>query len=287
MPHQTLRSTSLADPRNARHVRREDALKALLRVSPPDVWYDVLRRADPDTHGALILWMVNQKDCDFAVAVHAFLQSAPDYAVRRGLPLPAHPGPDQIWAAVIHNWHRGLYRSHEIACDAGDLQGFARLLRAALDQRRPDTLSFPVPAPLLDLDGGRPVSVPASASPDQSFRVWHLYRALGLRVDPAPPGLRRVLAHALRGMEEHLGTLRARVTALRFWRHRHLFESHEAFVDWVSFYFVNRARHDEILRLRLASAEPNPALRFGAAMGLSAAFGLLIASAASLGLLRF
>ena len=280
------RRTSLAETRSYWRLSREDALKLRLRRSPPDLWYEIARRADPNHHADLLFWMLNQKQCDFAVAAHILLTGPIRYHIEAQTPLPTHPDETTLWAVVLMNWMRGHYRAHDVACDRADLDPHLDSLRATLAARKGKETSFPMPEALLDLSGGHVTQLAAADDPDQDPDLWRLCHDLELTTLSAPPGLGRHVAQAQRTVRKLLIKGRDWVLAQRFQRRRHLFATQGAYLDWVSDYYVNRSRHDEILARLTDIHDPNPALRFGTAAVISAAMGFMVLGGAALGLME-
>ena len=106
------------------------ALKQVLKETPADHWYDVIRRADSVDHVDLIHWMVSQPRCDRSVALHALLNSDLLGVLNAG-------GTTDDCGPVVHtileNVAKGRYGDHVVDCKP-DLRYMARLVRQALDK---------------------------------------------------------------------------------------------------------------------------------------------------------
>lgn len=175
----------------------ETALRHILGPAPQDLWLDTIRRAKGPEHDGLIFWMLNQTQCDFAVAVHAFYRSDPSQHLDLPRPLPARPGPADIFAQVLLNWDTGYYRTHKLAVQNQDVdpRQLVRINQKVMARRR-GSLPFSIPPRFLQPQGGEPAQVPAHLSPDDARHLWPLYADLGLRVPAAAPGLPRQVAKA-------------------------------------------------------------------------------------------
>ena len=175
----------------------EIRLRRLLKRSPQDLWLDTLRRAHGPEHNSLVYWMLNQTECDFAIAAHAFYRSNPAYHLDNPKPLPQRPGPSQLFALVLLNWDTGSYRTHRIQLGAEDAEprAIARL-RQKMMAHPQGSLPFKVPQRFLAPTGGAPMKVPPHLLPDEAPHLWSLYAELGLAVDEAPPGMARKIARA-------------------------------------------------------------------------------------------
>lgn len=173
----------------------EFLLRRVLKSSPQDLWLDTIRRARGTEHDGLVYWMLNQTECDFAVAVHAFYRSNPAQYLDNPRPLPLRPGPKGIFALLLLNWDTGSYRTHRLMVEPIDAD--ARLL-AQINQKvlvHPrGSLPFNIPPQFLDPIGGSPAQVPSHLSPDDAHHLWPVYADLGLRVPRVAPGLKRTIA---------------------------------------------------------------------------------------------
>ena len=175
----------------------EAAVRRVLKSAPQELWLDTIRRTQGAAHDGLVFWMINQTQCDFAVAVHAFYRSDPGQYLDLLRPLPAQPGPDDIFAQVLMNWDTGYYRTHDLAVSNQDVEP-RQLVR--LNQKvmaRPQaSLPYSIPKRFLDPKGGMSFTLAPALSPDDAKHLWPLYAKLGLQVPPAAPGIRRKLAVA-------------------------------------------------------------------------------------------
>ena len=183
----------------------ETALRRILNAAPQDLWLDTIRRTRLPQHDSLVHWMLNQVKCDFAVAAHAFYRSSPDQHIDNARPLPTRPEPSELFAQVLLNWDKGYYRTHDLRTDIRDADPrMIRRVNQKLIARPRGALPFKVPSKLLELDGGRPVSLPSHLRPDDAAHLWQIYNDLGLRVPPSPPGMARRVAKA-RGLIDRIG----------------------------------------------------------------------------------
>ena len=141
--------------------------------------------------------MLDQTECDFSVAAHAFHHSNPAVHLDNPKPLPPQPGPGQVFAQILMNWDKGYYRSHKLLVEARDApaRSIARLKQKCMARPR-GSLPFTIPARLLIPTGGEPLNLPSYLSPDDAAHLWPIYNALGLRVPAAAPGLPRRMAKA-------------------------------------------------------------------------------------------
>jgi hypothetical protein len=173
----------------------EAALHRVLKSAPQDLWLDTIRRTKGAEHDGLIFWMLNQPQCDFAIAVHAFYRSDPGMHLDIPRPLPARPGPSDLFAQVLLNWDTGYYRTHDLAIEKQDVDPrlLVRIGQKVMARPR-GSLPFNIPPRFLQPQGGRPAQVPPHLSPDDAKHLWPLYANLGLRVPPAAPGLKRKIA---------------------------------------------------------------------------------------------
>lgn len=175
----------------------EAALRKVLKSAPQDLWLDTIRRTNGPAHDTLIFWMINQTQCDFAVAVHAFYRSDPGKFLDLPRPLPAKPEPADIFAQLLINWDTGYYRTHNLAVENQDAdpRQLVRINQKVMARPRA-SLPFSIPKRFLDPKGGMTFTLPPDLSPDYAKHLWPLYAALGLQVPPAAPGLRRKIARA-------------------------------------------------------------------------------------------
>ncbi|WP_296372591.1 hypothetical protein [Yoonia sp.] len=172
-------------------------LLRILKSAPQDLWLDTIRRAKPRVHDELVFWMLNQTECDFAVAAHAFYHSDPAHYLDDPRPLPPHPAPGQTFAQVLINWDKGYYRTHKLQLELRDVhpRTVAGLNQKSMARPR-GSLPFAIPARFLDPWGGKPIALPPYLSPDDAIHLWPIYAALQLRVPDDPPGLPRQIAKA-------------------------------------------------------------------------------------------
>ena len=173
------------------------ALKRILKSAPQDLWLDTIRRAGIKSHSELICWMLDQTECDFAVAVHAFYHSDPAYHLDTPKPLPSRSVPGQVFGQVLINWDKGYYRSHKLQVEVRDAHPrvIARINQKSMARPR-GSLPFTIPTRLLDPTGGEALNLPRHMSPEDAAHLWPIYNALGLRVPSAAPGLPRRMAKA-------------------------------------------------------------------------------------------
>ncbi len=185
----------LPNPTRARISDSEFRLRNLLKRAPQDLWLDTIRRTRGDAHNGLIYWMLSQPQCDFAVAAHAFYRGNPANHVDNPQPLPARPGPDNLFAVVLFNWDTGSFRTHKLKAEAQDAHPrmIARLNQKLLVHQH-GNLPFRIPPEFQRPEGGQPLQVPAHLSPDDNPQIWALYADLGLQVPDDPPGFRRKIA---------------------------------------------------------------------------------------------
>jgi len=188
-----------APPKTSKPKRSESeiTLRRLLKSSPQDLWLDTLRRSQRPQHNSLIYWMLNQIECDFAIAAHAFYHSDPASHLDNPKPLPSRPSASDIFALVLLNWDTGSYRTHRLKIGVEDVS--PRMI-AQINQKvmvHPQgALPFRIPDRFLDPTGGAPVNVPAHMSPDDAAHLRPIYDNLGLTIDDAPPGISRQIARA-------------------------------------------------------------------------------------------
>ncbi|WP_333711826.1 hypothetical protein [Yoonia sp.] len=182
------------NPNRARISDSEFQLRRLLKEAPQDLWLDTIRRTRGDAHNGLIYWMLSQPQCDFAVAAHAFYRTNPAQHVENPQPLPARPGPDNLFAVVLFNWDTGSFRNHKLRVEPQDAHPrlIARLNQKLLVHEAAG-LPFRIPPQLQRPKGGQTAQVPARFSPEDVRDIWSLYADLGLQVPDSPPGIRRTL----------------------------------------------------------------------------------------------
>lgn len=185
----------------------EAALRRVLKDAPQDLWLDTIRRTKGRMHDRLIHWMICQTQCDFAIAVHAFYKADPAHHLDLPRPLPAKPGPSDIFAQLLVNWDMGYYRTHNLAVEARDVETrqLVRINQKVMARPR-GSLPFRIPARFLDPQGGQRMRLSADQSPDNARHLWPLYAALDLAVPDTAPGVSRKVANALR-MMPGFGTL--------------------------------------------------------------------------------
>lgn len=168
------------------------ALKSILKTAPQDLWLDTIRRASVGIHDDLIYWMLDQAECDFAVAAHAFYRSNPAHHLDNPRPLQLRPAPGQIFAQVLVNWDKGFYRTHALLVEPRDAypRAIARLNQKTI-ARPHGSLPFTIPTRFLNPVGGEPMTLPEHFSPANSESLWPIYNALQLWVPSTKPGLPR------------------------------------------------------------------------------------------------
>ena len=173
----------------------EDEIRQVLKGGPQDLWLETIRRARYASHNTLVSWMLNQPECDFAIAVHAFYRSNPAQHLDDPKPLPLHPSDDQIFARVLVNWDTGSFRTHRLRVEERDapLRQISRLNQKVIARPR-GSLPFQVPQRFLEPRGGELMHLPAHQSPDNSHHLWDKYAKAGLDVPPIAPGLARKIA---------------------------------------------------------------------------------------------
>lgn len=171
------------------------ALRRILKDAPQDLWLDTIRRAKADQHDGLVYWMLNQTECDFAIAVHAFYRSDPARYLDNPAPLPVRPGPSDIFACVLLNWDTGSYRTHKLRVEEVDAPAriLSRVNQKAMARPR-GSLPFNIPQRFLQPNGGVPLHLPAHLCPDNAHHLWPVYHGLGLNVPESAPGLKRNVA---------------------------------------------------------------------------------------------
>ena len=185
------------NPNRARISESEFRLRNLLKHAPQDLWLDTIRRTRGDAHNGLIYWMLSQPQCDFAVAAHAFYRSNPANQVDHPQPLPARPGPDNLFAVVLFNWDTGSYRSHKLKVQAQDAHPrMISRLNQKLLVHAAGSLPFRIPNELCRPTGGQSALVPSHLDPDNNPEIWPLYADLGLAVPDSAPGFLRKIARA-------------------------------------------------------------------------------------------
>ena len=175
----------------------EVKLRRILRESPQDLWLDTIRRTRSDAHNSLIFWMLNQPECDFSIAVHAFYRSDPILHIDNPKPLSLRAGADNLFAVVLVNWDTGFFRSHNLKVEPVDAHPriVSRLNERIAEVPRGE-LPFNIPRKMLDPTGGEAALVPQHLSPDDTAHLWPLYTDLGLRVPDVEPGLTRRMERA-------------------------------------------------------------------------------------------
>lgn len=185
----------LPTPKKSRLSESEMQLRRLLKSSPQDLWLDTMRRTRPQHHDSLVYWMLNQTECDFAVAMHAFYRSNPARHVDDALPLPQRPAVSNIFALVLVNWDTGSFRNHRLQVEDidADPRAVARVRQKLLAHPR-GSLPFRLPQEFLLLEGGKPMKLAPNMHPDEVPHLWSLYASLGLKVHAAPPGFARTIA---------------------------------------------------------------------------------------------
>lgn len=189
----------------------EIILRRVLKSSPQCLWLDTIRRARGAENDGLIYWMLNQTECDFAIAVHAFYRSNPAQHLDDPRPLPARPSPSTLFALVLLNWDTGSYRTHRLKVQDidADPRQIARINQKIMARPR-GTLPFTIPTRFLEPVGGAIVPLPPHMSPDEAWHLWPLYDDLNLDVPNTPPGIRRKIANVkafLRNIRRRTGLL--------------------------------------------------------------------------------
>lgn len=141
--------------------------------------------------------MLNQPECDFAVAMHAFYRSQPAQHLDHPKPLPQRPTQSNLFALVLRNWDTGSYRMHRLLIEEDDVtpRQIARLNQKMMAYPK-GALTFSIPQRFLQIEGGDPVRLPPHLSPVEARNLWPLYAELKLDVPDAPPGIKRALAKA-------------------------------------------------------------------------------------------
>lgn len=176
----------------------ESALRKILKDAPQNLWLDTVRRARFATHNSLVAWMLDQPECDFAVAVHAFYRSNPAQHLDAPKALPARPNADEIFAQCLINWDTGSYRTHRLKveeCDA-PLRQISRLHQKVIARPR-GSLPFHIPQRFLEPKGGIPLELPEHMNPENAPDLWKIYTAAGLTVPNTAPGLPRKFAEIM------------------------------------------------------------------------------------------
>ncbi|KJZ21203.1 hypothetical protein [Loktanella sp. S4079] len=183
----------------------EIAIREILKRSPQDLWLDTVRRAKYASHNTLISWMLDQPECDFAIAVHALYRSNPAHHLDDPKPLPLHPTEDEIFARVLVNWDTGSYRNHRLKVEEQDapLRQISRLNQKVLARPR-GSIPFQIPQRFLEPIGGSPLKIPAHLSPDHARSIWEKYMAAGLNVPANAPGFPRKFAALRRAIQRGL-----------------------------------------------------------------------------------
>ena len=174
----------------------EAGLRRVLKSAPQELWLDTIRRTKGPQHDSLVFWMIKQMQCDFAIAVHAFYRSDPNQYLDLPRPLPAKPGPSDIFAQLLVNWDTGYYRSHTLVVQKQDVdtRQLVQINQKVMARPR-GSLPFSIPRQFLDPKGGEFVQLPPHLSPDEAKHLWPLYAKLGLHVPTSAPGLRRKFAN--------------------------------------------------------------------------------------------
>jgi len=183
----------------------EVKLRRLLRDAPQDLWLDTIRRTRSDAHNDLIYWMLNQPECDFAIAAHAFYRANPALQLENPKPLSVRPGSDNLFAVVLVNWDTGFFRGHTLKVEPVDAHPrvVARLNeKISLTPR--SELPYTIPHKLLHPEGGEPAHLSPQLSPDEVPYLWALYADLGLRVPDTAPGIQRKVGKA-KGLWKRVG----------------------------------------------------------------------------------
>ena len=177
----------------------EYAVRQILKGAPQDLWLDTVRRARFAAHNSLVSWMINQPECDFAVAVHAFYRSNPAQHLDAPKALPPRPTQDEIFAQCLINWDTGSFRTHRLKveeCDA-PLRQISRLHQKVIARPR-GSLPFQIPLRFLEPKGGETLKLSAHLNPEDAPDLWAKYSAAGLEVPRTAPGLPRKLAGIMR-----------------------------------------------------------------------------------------
>jgi hypothetical protein len=182
----------------------EIAIRQVLKGAPQDLWLDTIRRARFAAHNPLISWMLNQPECDFAIAVHAFYRSNPVQHLDTPKALPPRPDADQIFAQCLINWDTGFYRTHRLKveeCDA-PLRQISRLHQKVIARPR-GSLPFRIPPRFLEPRGGTLLQLSDNLNPENAPDLWAKYADAGLNVPSTAPGLSRKFAGIMRKMNLH------------------------------------------------------------------------------------
>ncbi len=235
-------------------------IKAFLKEMPQDFWLDVTGRVQADDHDILLLWMLDQVECDFSVAQRILLDRAP-HRLRNRIPVDRSRQQLDPLTRVLVNWDKGLYRAHEIAQPERDLQKQLRRLSLALDAVPTALHVLEVPEEFLRAGGGRPPRIPPDRSPDTDPSLWQLYSTLGLEVTPGAPGAEREMLQAQRRPSATRRLARHVGHGLLRWPHRAycvmqkpFFEDDAALKDWIDLWYSDPDRWRQELADRKAAA---------------------------------
>ncbi len=239
------------DAEEARFDAHTGRLQDWLLTVPQDLWLDVARRANWDIHNKLLLWMVNQPQCDLSVAAHVLHYGSVAYYYRERKVPQVGPGDDGIVATVLANYEKGFYRAHAINID--DDPTIDVLLNNLNDaMAETDNPAFIIPDAFLDLTGGAPVAIPAELSPDDAADVWPLFDAIDLSVAEGAPGAERDAVTARKARDtarfrwlketknvKNMGLVR------RSLKYRKYFDTDEDYNVFMGGYFLDRPTWDQ------------------------------------------
>lgn len=181
------------------------ALQRILKSSPQELWLDTIRRTRIGRHDSLILWMLNQTECDFSVAANAFYHSNPAQYLDEPKPLQVLAQRRKIFAQVLLNWDKGYFRPHQFLVEPRDAdpRDIAKLNQKAMARPR-GSQPFVIPSRFLHPSGGERMVLPRHLSPKDAPHLWPIYTTLQLRVPASPPGLARSFAEATRAVRKFI-----------------------------------------------------------------------------------
>jgi hypothetical protein len=143
--------------------------------------------------------MLDQPECDFAIAVHAFYRSDPAQHLDAPSALPPHPSSDQVFARCLINWDTGYFRTHRLKveeCDA-PLRQISRIHQKVIARQRA-SLPFRIPQRFLEPVGGELLQLSDNLNPENTKDLWIKYAHAQLDVPSAAPGLPRKFAAIMR-----------------------------------------------------------------------------------------
>ncbi len=239
-------------------------IKAFLKEMPQDFWMDVTGRMQAGDQDVLLLWMLDQAECDFSIAQRILLDRAP-HRLRNRIPVDTSRQQLDPLTRVLVNWEKGFYRLHEIAQPERDLRTQLRRLTRALDVVPAALHVFEIPAEFLRAGGGRQPRIPPDLSPDTDPGLWQLYSALGLEVTPGAPGAERERLEALRRPNATQRVARRVGRGILRWPHlaycamqKPFFEDDAALRDWIDLWYSDPDRWRQELADRKAAARTWP-----------------------------